>query len=1641
MHTPFARIPAGISTGKMLMTIDLLPTFVDLIGATLPQHTIDGMDVLPLIVGTPGAKNPHEAYWSYLANNEHQTVTTGDGRWKLVFPHKYSTLNGKSGGRDSFSVLFTASSHPLTGNQPQNLYAKKHSRSGHHDRLNATYLDPMKASTYASVSQASPMRRWLIACGAAAIGFLGAARGAEVDITPNSTTDGAYTQVSVAGQTAWQNTGTSRYLYARRPNSFAFTPGQTLYVRVTYFDDAGGTVDLQFDAQTSSTKTSTLTTRTTRVNSGLFVNGFFELSDVLFNKRMLGSSDFRIVSGTTDGAKVPVQRITLSDTPFANSDFQLAVSRAWQTRYTGPAKDYVDRSTLKGKVMSGYQGWFGTPNDIADTDRWKHWVGGSMISENFQIDAWPDLTEYDPASLIRAGDVLTESGAPAYLFSSRSYAAVQKHFRWMRKHNIDGAWLQRFQPKAGGESEWVLRNVSQAAAEEGLIWGVEYDVSGMADATVAAKLQADWEWLTTQFDILNDPRYVRENGKPVVFIWGLPVPDRNFTTASANAVVDYFKAQGAYVIGGLPTNWATLDAGWQTHMAKYDGVLVWQNQTPSDAALFRNRGQDFFPHVWPGFSWAHLKQLPATPLTQYTARSGGQFFWDKGRDWINASAGADRLFIGMFDEYDEATHVMPHTDDHPNPYTEWGRFIDNEGKPSDWWMMLTDELKRMMWGQRTNTGTLPTVASLSNRSNIGAEAAVDLGATDSLTSLSRVPAADGNTTVETVGGKECRGNTTLATDRYLYFNVNNSFAYQLVNGDVTIEVEYYDITGSTTLGLQYDGTGANYTTHSQSVTTTGSNTWRTVRFEIADAYFGGRQNGGSDFRLTFGGKKLNVNRVWVRLPEGKFYPFTWTNTTAGPALTWSQNANWLGGIVAQSDLTSTVRLFPGQTMPGGAISISNNLTGQQFGTLLLGGTAASSADTSVTISGNACSLGGSAPTITLDAMKTAFDLTYDIALPVTLLGTTQVSGTGNTTLRISGALNGTGGLTKTTAGTLVLSGNNIYTGTTTISAGTLQVGDGTNVGSIASTSVINNNAALVYNVGAGSRTLTAGISGNGSLTQASVGGTLILSGNNTYTGTTTISAGTLSMSANRIQNSPTIFIGNGATLGSGTLAGFTLAAGQTITGTGATGFVTTTSSTGLITAGNNTIGNNAGGTLNITRFAVQGANNTIPGGTISSGAAGTSRGLFVGNDATATLTITGGILSTLSDSGTNTSDLLGNGANGNATLMINGGSYTTSATGRLRLGNAGSNGSGTLTLTSGSATIANLDFTATSGSGTVDLDGGNLTLGALTVATSGGTKTFNFNGGALTATSALTFGNLTAVNVKNGGANINTNNNTVTISNALAPFAGNSTGGLTKIGLGTLILSGNNTYTGNTTITGGTLALGASNTLPTTALTLGNATLNAVTFTDTLGTLDVAGSAVINLGAGASLAFANSSAIDWSGGSLTLTGTFVSGSSLRFGTTSGGLTLAQLSQISAFGVYGFVLNESGFLTTIPPGFSSWITSTFAGGQLLTIQRGPTDDPDNDGIPNLLEYALAGEDPTIPNPIVSSLANNTLSFTKRASTNGLTYIIEVSTDIGITDPWAKAMGPGYTNTANTIAYTFTPGIPSRLYVRLKVTQAL
>jgi arylsulfatase A len=89
------NIPAGTVCTELAATIDILPTFAALAGATVPtEHIIDGKDIRPLMLGEPGAKCPHEAYY-YFWNQELQAVRSGP--WKLHFPHTYRSLQGEGG--------------------------------------------------------------------------------------------------------------------------------------------------------------------------------------------------------------------------------------------------------------------------------------------------------------------------------------------------------------------------------------------------------------------------------------------------------------------------------------------------------------------------------------------------------------------------------------------------------------------------------------------------------------------------------------------------------------------------------------------------------------------------------------------------------------------------------------------------------------------------------------------------------------------------------------------------------------------------------------------------------------------------------------------------------------------------------------------------------------------------------------------------------------------------------------------------------------------------------------------------------------------------------------------------------------------------------------------------------------------------------------------------------------------------------------------------------------------------------------------------------------------------------------------------------------------------------------------------------
>jgi arylsulfatase A-like enzyme len=98
------EIPAGTKCDELATTLDVFPTVAKLIGAEVPtDRIIDGKDMWPLMSGQEGAQSPHDVMYCYFGR---ELRAVRDRRWKLVLPHQYRSLNGRSGGRDGNPVRY-----------------------------------------------------------------------------------------------------------------------------------------------------------------------------------------------------------------------------------------------------------------------------------------------------------------------------------------------------------------------------------------------------------------------------------------------------------------------------------------------------------------------------------------------------------------------------------------------------------------------------------------------------------------------------------------------------------------------------------------------------------------------------------------------------------------------------------------------------------------------------------------------------------------------------------------------------------------------------------------------------------------------------------------------------------------------------------------------------------------------------------------------------------------------------------------------------------------------------------------------------------------------------------------------------------------------------------------------------------------------------------------------------------------------------------------------------------------------------------------------------------------------------------------------------------------------------------------------
>ena len=386
--------------------------------------------------------------------------------------------------------------------------------------------------------------------------------------------------------------------------------------------------------------------------------------------------------------------------------------------YTGPCVRGVDTSTLTGKVMCGYQGWFNCEGDGAHRG-WTHWTKarGTLSPQNVKVDLWPDVTELGADERFDT-EFRHADGSVAQVFSSFKQATVLRHFQWMRDYGIDGAFVQRF---AGGvrdpgflrHNNTVLAHCREGANRFGRAYALMYDLSGLGPNRIDEVIE-DWRLLRTRMKLCDDPAYLHHRGKPVVAVWGIGFNDnRRYTLADCRQLVEALKHDDCTVMLGVPTYWRELKADAVNDPALHDIIRLadivspWtvgryadvqhhaKHILPADLAWCREHGLDYLPVVFPGFSWHNMY---GAPLDQ-TPRRRGAFLWSQFT--AVKRAGATAAYVAMFDEVDEGTAIFKCA---PQPPTG---FVGFDGLPSDYYLRLTGLGGKLLRGEIPVESELP----------------------------------------------------------------------------------------------------------------------------------------------------------------------------------------------------------------------------------------------------------------------------------------------------------------------------------------------------------------------------------------------------------------------------------------------------------------------------------------------------------------------------------------------------------------------------------------------------------------------------------------------------------------------------------------------------------------------------------------------------------------------------------------------------------------------------------------------------------------------------------------------------------------------------------------------------------------------
>ena len=738
-------------------------------------------------------------------------------------------------------------------------------------------------------------------------------------------------------------------------------------------------------------------------------------------------------------------------------------------------------------------------------------------------------------------------------------------------------------------------------------------------------------------------------------------------------------------------------------------------------------------------------------------------------------------------------------------------------------------------------------------------------------------AALGSTVVTTIAANatvDLNGFTTAELFTISGSLVNNSVSTATASGAITLTTAaIFGGTGDATVSGIISSTGA--------LTKSGAGTWTLTG---TNTYSGSTNISVGTLKLGAAERITNTSAVTV---TGTLDLNGFSETIGSLAGAGTVTSSASGSITMTSGGDNTSTVFSGIIQNGTATSLSvtkagsgtltlsgsntyTGLTTASVGTLRLGNNDALGTTTGTTIASGAIvdlngfataelfSIGGSLVNNSVTAATTSGDITLTIAA--------IIGGTGNVTA--SGVISGTGTLEKKDAGTWTLSGSNTYSSATTMTGGTLKLGNDAALGTTTFTnikagtfidlngfttaelftisgSLVNNSGTAATTSGNFTLTTAAIIGGTGDVTANGIisstgtltksgAGTWTLTGTNTCTGSTTISAGTIKMGSATATLGP---IANSAVTVTGTLDlnGNSLELGS-IAGAGT--IKNSVAGTVYLTSGGNNTSTTFSGVIGIIGdeiWVVKKGTGTL----ILSGANAYSGGtqLMAGTLSVGTIA-NGGVSSNLGAGDTNPGRLIFSGG----TLAVTGATVTTDRGFQINDGSSTINISGTSTTFSGviTSSISTAATLIKSGAGTLVLSGSSTHDAAMTV--SAGTFKLGSDQGLGSTVGATTIASGAAVDLNgfstaeqfaisgslvNNSASASTASGAITLTTAAAAIFGGTgdatvsgiisgSGTLTKSGAGTWTLSGVNTYSGATTASVGTLKLGNNAALGTT---------------------------------------------------------------------------------------------------------------------------------------------------------------------------------------------------------------------------------